>query len=120
MKRLLISLFLTMVAFTCFADDMSLDASVNENQFTVTLPANPTTGFQWTVENYDKSFLKLVASRYMAPHTQLMGAGGQMSFTFQLIDGRSYPQNTTILFKYARSWEPETRTMKKVTVHFTK
>ncbi|KTD23394.1 secreted protein [Legionella lansingensis] len=118
MKKLLSCFLLAFTTLTQAANSMSINVDTSATQFLVTLPANPTTGYQWTVEDYDKSFLKLLSSRYAAPQTKLMGAGGEMSFTFQLISGRSYPKNTTLVFKYARPWEPQTGTVQKVTVNF--
>ncbi|KTD11340.1 protease inhibitor I42 family protein [Legionella jamestowniensis] len=118
MKTLWSSFLLACATFT-HADTMSLNVNPSQNQFVVTLPANPTTGYQWTVEKYDKSFLKLLSSNYTASKTKLIGAGGQMQFTFQLIKGKTYPQSTSMQFKYARPWEPETGTMKQVTVNFS-
>ncbi|KTC78411.1 protease inhibitor I42 family protein [Legionella brunensis] len=118
MKILWSSLLLAFATLIHAADTMTLNIDKNQTQFEVTLPANPTTGYQWTVESYDKSIIKLLSSRYVAPQTKLIGAGGQMQFTFQLLKGKSYPQNTTLQFKYARPWEPETGTMKQVVVNF--
>ncbi|ASQ45641.1 protease inhibitor I42 family protein [Legionella clemsonensis] len=118
MKTLWSSLLLACATFT-HADTMSLNVNPNQKEFIITLPANPTTGYQWTVEKYDKSFLKLLSSNYLAAKTKLIGAGGQMQFTFQLLKGKSYPQSTTMQFKYARPWEQEKGTLKQVTVNFS-
>lgn len=100
------------------AETMTINVDPNQSQFRVTLPSNPTTGFQWTVKKYDQSFLQLIASQYLAPKTKLIGAGGQMQFTFELIPGKTHSSSTEMLFKYERSWEPNTGTMKTVTVNF--
>lgn len=68
----------------------------------------------------DKNLLKLTSSTFEKPKTNLIGAGGQMYFTFSLQKGKSYPVSTKIQFKYARSWEPGSGEMKNVTVHFIK
>lgn len=119
MKTLWSGLLLAFASFTQAADTMSLNVDTSNSQFEVTLPANPTTGYQWTVEQYDKSILKLLSSKYVAPQTKLIGAGGQMLFTFQLL-GKIYPQSSTLVFKYARPWEANTGTVKKVTINFNK
>lgn len=121
MKILLGSLLLFFIGLgNAGGDSMSVNIDPNQTQFTITLPANPTTGYQWTVKKYDKSFLQLVASHYISPQTNLMGAGGQMQFKFELVEGETYPKNTTMQFKYARPWEPENGTLKNVTVNFQK
>ncbi|CEK10981.1 protease inhibitor I42 family protein [Legionella hackeliae] len=117
MKTLWSSILLACATFT-HADNMSLNVNPNQNQFVVTLPANPTTGYQWTVEKYDKSILKLLSSKYVSAQTKLIGAGGQMLFTFQLLKEKAYPQSTSMQFKYARPWEPETGSLKQVVVNF--
>ena len=100
------------------ADILAIHVDRSSQQFAVTLPANPTTGYQWTVTNYDKKILMMTGSKFLAPRTRLMGAGGQMTFTFARVKGKSYPKSTQLSFTYARSWEPKSATLKKVTVNF--
>ena len=100
-------------------DDISLNVSTSETTFIVTLAANPTTGYQWTVVKYDKKLLTLVSSIYQRAKTNLIGAGGQMLFTFSLKKGKKYPASTSMLFKYARSWEANSSKLQEVTVNFT-
>ncbi|MFW2570602.1 protease inhibitor I42 family protein [Legionella sp. 29fVS95] len=121
MKILLGSLLLFFMGLVNAGEDsMSVNIDPNQTQFTITLPANPTTGYQWTVKKYDKSFLQLITSHYISPQTNLIGAGGQMQFKFELVKGETYPKNTIMQFKYARPWEPESGTLKNVTVNFQK
>jgi inhibitor of cysteine peptidase len=101
-------------------DDLTMNANSSQSSFVVQLAANPTTGFQWQVVNYDKKLFSLISSHYQKAQTNLIGSGGQMQFTFTLNKGKSYPEKTKMLFKYARSWEPETSTLQKVTVNFVK
>ncbi|WP_347251285.1 protease inhibitor I42 family protein [Legionella sp.] len=100
------------------SDPMTINVNPKQSKFQITLPSNPTTGYQWTVTQYDKFFLQLISSQYIAPQSNLIGAGGQMSFTFELVEGKSYPATTAINLKYARPWEPENGTAKTVTVNF--
>lgn len=99
-------------------DTMTLNVNAQQPSFQVTLPANPTTGFKWTVTNYDQSLLQLTSSNYIAPQSKLIGAGGQMQFTFALAPGKTYPASTIIQFKYARPWESKKGSLKKVIVNF--
>lgn len=73
----------------------------------VSLPANPTTGYQWYAQNYDHELLSLQDYRYVSPNSKLMGASGTALFTFN-IDPSFYsaPQTTTISFIYQRPWSP--------------
>ena len=102
------------------ADSMTINVDVNQPQFQVSLEANPTTGYQWSVQEYDQSFLQLSSSQFIAPTTKLIGAGGMMVYTFELINGKTYPQTTEMVFKYAQPWEPKKGSLKKVIVNFKK
>jgi len=102
------------------ADTMNMSVDRGGSKFVVTLPSNPTTGFQWKVTTYDKKRLTLADSHFIAPQTKLMGAGGQMTFTFARVKGTSYPSSTKMLFTYARPWEAKGGTVKTVVVHFSK
>ena len=119
--KILFSSLLLGFAMTVHADDeLSLDVNVKDPSFVISLPANPTTGFQWAVDQYDKNILTLSSSVYQKPQTNLVGAGGQMQFTFTLQKGKALPEHTHLQFKYARAWEPKTATVKKVQVNFLK
>lgn len=111
-------LFWGALATAAASDPMTVNVDPKQSKFQVTLSSNPTTGYQWTVTKYDKSLLQLVPSQYIAPQSKLIGAGGQMMFTFELVGGKTYPASTTINFKYARPWEPENGSSKTVTVNF--
>lgn len=95
-----------------------MEVSTNQKTFTVSLPANASTGFQWSVVHFDKELLSLSSSQYIAPYTKLIGAGGKMQYIFTVKKGKKYPAQSTILFKYARSWEPHSGVLKKVTIRF--
>lgn len=113
-----ISIVLIVFSFIASAEEYSMSVNKKNNSFAVSLVANPTTGFEWSVIGYDKQLLTLTKSSYQKPKTNLMGAGGQMIFTFTLNAGKSYPKNTIIAFKYARHWEPETAVLKKIAIYF--
>lgn len=95
-----------------------MDADASGDTFQVKLAANPTTGYQWSLKHYDKKRFKIVSSEYIAPKTQLIGAGGQMVYTFKLQEGKSYPAKTKMLFTYGRSWEPKTSENTRVVINF--
>ncbi|WP_133128171.1 protease inhibitor I42 family protein [Legionella nagasakiensis] len=117
--KLIIGYLLFCCAFiTNAADTMTMEANKSLPQFRVRLPANPTTGYQWTVKQYDKKLFSLIDSTYIAPKTQLIGAGGEMVFTFVLQPDKTYPQKTVMIFKYARPWESKGASFKKVIIRF--
>ena len=69
-------------------------------EFAITLPANPTTGYSWNVD-YDYALLSLKSSEYAAPSTRALGARGSSVYLFEPLRSG----NTTIYFVYKRSWE---------------
>ena len=111
-------LFLTGIIDAATANNMTINVNPSQSQFQIILPANRTTGYQWTVTRYDKSLLQLVSSKYIAPQSKLMGAGGQMQFTFKLVKRKTYPISSDIYLKYAQPWEPQNGSLKTFTVNF--
>ncbi len=68
--------------------------------FTISLPANPTTAFQWTAD-YDYHLLRLDSNRMEKESGELPGASGISVFAFMPLQaGR-----TAISFVYMRPWE---------------
>lgn len=101
-------------------DGLTMNVNSSDTSFVVKLDSNPTTGYQWKVVHFDKNLLTLTSSEYQMPKTQLIGAGGQMFFAFTLNKGKKYPASTKMVFKYQRSWEPNSGMVKNVTVNFVK
>ncbi len=99
----------------CASKD-KLTISTKQETFTISLPSNPTTGFQWSVISYDKSIFDLINHQYIASKIGVIGAGGTMLFTFKFKKQLSYPRVSKIKFKHARSWEPESATYKEIEV----
>lgn len=69
-------------------------------EFEISLPANPTTGYSWKVD-YDSALLNLNSSEYIVPSSRALGARGNSIFLFTPLS----PGRTTIYFVYKRSWE---------------
>ena len=119
MMRIMFAGLLFLNSLLASATDLvTLTVNTHARQFTVKLPANPTTGYQWTVREYDKALLKLTDSSYLASHSGMIGAGGTMVYTFERLDGAVWPKSTTLLFSYARSWEPGSGRMEMIRVDF--
>lgn len=120
MKKIILSavLFWGFSIMANASDNLSINVTSSQPSFIVSLAANPTTGYQWSAVKFDKDLLTLTSSKYQKPNTKLIGAGGQMLFTFTLNKGKTYPKETNMVFKYARSWEPESGTVKNITVNF--
>ena len=77
-------------------------AKVNRPFLTISLPANPTTGYQWNAD-YDYVLLKQESAQFGRASTETVrvGAGGTSVFVFTPIK----PGKSTIYFVYKRSWE---------------
>lgn len=78
-----------------------IHAKVNES-FTISLPANPATGYEWKTD-YDYVLLKQESTQFVraSAETAHVGAGGTSVFVFTpAMLGKS-----TIYFVYKRSWE---------------
>ena len=90
-------------------------------EFSVSLGANPSTGFQWKLSYYDKRLFRLIDSHYSIKKKSaqdMIGAGGIMVFKFALKSGHDYPLHTKMSFIYARSWDPASGTLKSVRINF--
>ena len=71
-------------------------------EFKITLQYNASTGYQWVLATPpDEKFVKLLGTDYKRLDTKLVGAGGDMVWTFQaLAEGK-----TKLNLKYVRPWE---------------
>jgi inhibitor of cysteine peptidase len=100
------------------AHPYTIDIKPDASQFTITVPANPTTGFLWTVTKYEKNIFQQSHSSYIAPNTKRIGAGGKMVFTFTCRKGKKLPHSTRVLLRYARPWDKTTASVTKIVVNF--
>jgi inhibitor of cysteine peptidase len=73
-------------------------------QFTIELPANPSTGYTWEPQDLDATMFELVDEPvFQAEGEQMPGAGGTLTLTFRALR----PGTATLTLVYHRSWEPE-------------
>lgn len=70
--------------------------------FTLKMDAQPSKGYKWYVDYYDKSILTLVSSEYVAFRLFTRGSDGQQQFTFQPLNTR----DTTILISNVNEQKP--------------
>jgi inhibitor of cysteine peptidase len=121
MKKLKLSQVLVLLIcssmFVSACSKPKVSINVRQLKFTISLPANPTTGFQWKVVDYDKTLFKLVNGQYITSKIGVIGVGGKMIYTFHILKKKSYPSSSVIKFKYSRSWEPKSATFKDIKVH---
>lgn len=86
--------------------------------FEVFLPANPTTGYQWSVQGFDRERFKLTKDTFVNANYSRAGAPGVHVYFFDLREGVECPKDTTICFSYARAWEPDAGVCKQVSISF--
>ncbi len=72
----------------------------NGDEFSITLGANPTTGYQWELD-FDSIFIQLVERKYTPLSPEKVGSGGHETFNFLALKSGK----TEIVFSYLRSWE---------------
>ncbi len=80
----------------------AINTGLNQ-EFTIALGSNPTTGYSWQ-PSYDENNLNLINQTYREQDTtgeQLVGAAGTEYFIFRALNGGE----TRISFTYRRPWE---------------
>ena len=85
--------------------------------FQITLPGNPTTGYEWRIaEPYDEAVVLLVRSYFKAGQSDRVGAGGLYLWNFRGVA----KGEAQIDLEYVRPWEhgkdPEKRETYRVIV----
>lgn len=96
------------LSFNCLADDNAdlTELNLNSRQFVISFPANPSTGYLWTIVSYDENRFHLIRSEYMTPNKiNRIGAPGKMIYEFEVREAGTYPFSSKIKFRYARSWD---------------
>jgi inhibitor of cysteine peptidase len=95
---------------TIYTDsNKSIDISVNQ-EFTIALKSNPSTGYSWEPQ-FDSSAVQKIKDEYKAPESTgqpVVGAGGTAYFTFKAVKSGQ----TQIKFVYYRPWETPSDTDK--------
>jgi len=51
----------------------------------VTLPGNPTTGFQWEIKSVDADILQSIGEQHFEPSNNAVGSGGMVTLSFEAI-----------------------------------
>ena len=107
MKKIIIGLVAITWFTCCFAVELKqakvIEVQLGQN-FTITLGANKTTGYEWQFTNpLDGSMVQLISSEYLTRKTKLLGAGGKQVWVLKALK----TGKTSISFKYIRPWEKE-------------
>ena len=75
----------------------------------LSLDSNPTTGYQWYIEELDDKLLKIVNMDFESPDTSRMGAGGKQFWKIKAINSGE----TKLLILYYRMWEGKDKAVKE-------
>lgn len=99
-KFLIVFVFLAL-AIPAFAQENKISVNAGKN-FMIELKSNPTTGYKWQLaEPLNERIVKLVSSDYLAPNTNLVGAGGKEIWIFKAVK----KGEAKIILDYLRPWE---------------
>jgi inhibitor of cysteine peptidase len=91
--------------FACQSSaDMRVEIKSETKIFSFSLDANPTTGFQWVLKDFDRNKIKFIKKLYQAQNTKLIGSGGKDTFIFKVLNPKSH-LDTRVRLSYERSWE---------------
>jgi inhibitor of cysteine peptidase len=92
--------------------NLNVDASYSGKQvelsvgqsLVVTLDSNASTGYSWSLaQNSDETVLTKIEDEYIAPQTNLVGAGGKEEWTFKALK-----KGTSIIsLGYSRPWDKD-------------
>lgn len=86
--------------------DTAITVSAAAPDFIVKLKANPTTGYNWTMQSSDDQLVKMTKHEYQAPKKGLIGAGGFDVWQFTASPAMfSGGKQVKLNFSYARNWE---------------
>lgn len=76
---------------------------VKKDVFELTIDENPTTGYEWVYTINKEEHVKFINSSYEAPNTTAVGAGGQKTLIFEVLEEGV----STITLNLERAWEKE-------------
>ena len=89
-----------------FHFDKIVQLTRQKDEFTLTLDANRTTGYQWILTRYDADYIKPIRYEYQPAKTNMLGAPGKSIWTFKAPSGAfSAPTLHRIKLIYARPWD---------------
>lgn len=76
-------------------------------RFNVILQSNPTTGYSWSLKDYDYNLIKPISRKYYPAKTGLIGSGGYEKWVFAIKNppGFVVPHTTSITLIYSRPWD---------------
>jgi inhibitor of cysteine peptidase len=97
-----------MAADINFSDpNKAIIVTAADSTFTLTLKANPSTGFSWFLAKYDQTIVEPISQKYYSTSTERVGVGGYEVWEFKIKpEALRVPQVIEVQMLYARPWEP--------------
>lgn len=119
MRFLKIFVLLCLIGNLYAGEPISMTVNPSQDALQVTLPSNPSTGYQWQVKSYNQDLFTLIGDSY-APVKQspVIGASGQTTFQFKLVKNVAFPESTVMIFQYLRPWDPNSASQQVVQIQF--
>jgi len=94
-------------------ESVPFEVTQKDNQFTIILDENPSTGFMWTYDIADDNHVTFVDENYVNSEVEMPGAPGKKEITFAV----NKEGISTITFLYKRSWEEGSAEELKILVY---
>jgi inhibitor of cysteine peptidase len=70
-------------------------------RLTIRLPENPTTGYQWSLEDPDNQYVRLIRRYYEIGDAAAVGGGGRRCFALTALQ----PGRFTLRLVHQRAWQ---------------
>lgn len=85
--------------------EKSISVEKDTTRFIIKLSSNPTTGYSWFLQYYDKDILTPSGHNYKPDNPMLVGSGGVDEWSFA-VSSQAFvvPRVTKLIFIYARPW----------------
>ncbi len=96
------------------ADNGSTIELKSGQALSITLEANPTTGYTWeVVESPDEQVMRQVGKIEFKPESEAIGAGGVQIIRFEVVNAGQ----TNLTLIYHRPWETDVEPLKTFSLH---
>jgi inhibitor of cysteine peptidase len=83
-----------------------------DNMLCLSLLSNPSTGYEWAVDEIDENVMRQVGESESKPGSDLLGAPGEQVFRFQVVgEGQA-----TLKLIYHRPWEKDAEPAKTFSI----
>jgi predicted secreted protein len=84
----------------------NITVTASHPEFTLKLKSNPSTGYSWSLGEYDAKLITPLKHNYHQSTSALIGASGFERWTFRVKpQAFAVPQQTNIAMVYARPWQ---------------